>query len=258
MKSLFIKIFMVIAAAFCLAQGIILVAVGLGTLSSERLLTLYGQLMAAPKALTAVFWVGGFFVLLGFILLLLSARTKPMPHMIEVEKDGKPLNIPERAVREFILQILKQNPCASDVNVSFEHKGKGKEVEIEIAAALDGVSSIYEELAEIEAVLKTELERVFDWKSFTICFHLRGVGIDATKKYFAKAVPVKAPAAVAGTVAADAAPAAEEPVHGVVSAATEDDGQDDTTLLEDDRPAENKTQEKPKNSSFFSKMLLGK
>ncbi|MEI6437177.1 MAG: hypothetical protein WCO69_00330 [Candidatus Omnitrophota bacterium] len=246
MKSLLAKIFMVIAAAFCFLQGIVLLAVGLGTLSSEKLMTIYGQLMAAPKALTAVFWVGGFFVLLGFILLVISSRTRPVPHVIEVEKDGKPLSIPERAVREFILQILSQNPCASDVNVAFEHKGKGKDVEIEISAALDGVTSIYEELAEIETVLKSELERVFEWKTFTVCFHLRGIGIDPKRKYFSKSVIATAPAAEAP--AAEAEPKAESVENTTMAAAG--------TIVDED--TEDVAPEKPKNSSFLSKMLLGK
>ncbi|MBF0387278.1 MAG: hypothetical protein HQL20_05410 [Candidatus Omnitrophica bacterium] len=273
MKSLFIKVFMVFAAALCLAQGLVLAAVGLGTLSSEKLLALYAQLMAAPKALTAVLWVGGFFVLLGFILLILSARTRPVPHMIEVEKDGKPLNIPERAVREFILQILKQNPCASDVNVEFEHKGKGRDVEVEISAALDGVSSIYAELADIEGVLKTELERVFEWRSFTISFHLRGVGIDPKRKYFASAItavtsaaaavaPVEPPAKVTAEPAA-ALSAAVEPVAPLDGETFKADTDHDDIQLsspagEDEIPAGHGQAGKPHNSSFFSKMLLGK
>jgi len=253
MKSLLAKVFMVVAAAFCMVEGIVLVAVGLGTLSSEKLLSLYAQLIAAPKALTAVLSVGGFFVLLGFILLVLSARTRPVPHTIEVEKDGKMLSIPERAVRDFILQILKQNPCASDVNVDFTHIGKGKDVEVEISAALDGVTSIYEELGEIEAVLRTELDRVFEWKTFTIAFHLRGIGIDPKRKYFAKAVIETAPAA--------AAPDAATPVTTEAAAKNDNATIADVGTIVDEEPAGEAAEETPvqgKKSSFLSKMLLGK
>lgn len=250
MKSLLAKIFMVVASAFCLCQGVVLVAVGLGTLSSEKLMSFYSQLIAAPKALTVLFWVGGFFILLGFILLIISARTRPVPHVIEVEKDGKPLSIPERAVREFILQILKQNPCASDVNVDFEHKGKGRDVEIEISAALDGVTSIYEELGEIEAVLKTELERVFEWKTFTVSFHLRGVGIDPKRKYFSKSVVAAAPAA------------AVEAEAGIPAVIETENAPEETTMaaagtIVDEDVAE-AAPGKDKKSSFLSKVFLGK
>ncbi|MBF0477918.1 MAG: alkaline shock response membrane anchor protein AmaP [Candidatus Omnitrophica bacterium] len=195
MKSFFIKIFMVIAAAFCLAEGLVLVAVGLGRLTPEKLQQLYAALLAAPKALSIILGVGLFFVILGFILLILSSRTKPVPPTIQVEKDGRTLNIPQLAVKDFIMQILEQNPYTSDFTVAFERKGKGPELDIMITLALNGVSSIYEELNKIEDVVKTELERVFDLKDFKFVFLLRGVAGDPKKKYFASPESEEQPAA---------------------------------------------------------------
>ncbi|MBF0569198.1 MAG: hypothetical protein HQL18_00255 [Candidatus Omnitrophica bacterium] len=259
MKSLLIKVFMMVASAFCMLEGLVLVAVGLGRLPSDRLLAAYNTLMATPKALTSILGVGAFFVTLGFILLVLSSRTRPAPHVIDVEKDGKPLSIPEKAVRNFILQIIEQNPCASDVSVEFEHTGK-KDVEILIAIGLDGVSSIYEELNEIEKVLEAELGRVFEWKGFKITFHLRGVGVDKKKKYFAAAV------------VAPSAPAVEnkaEPVNNEQPVAVDEVVKSEAT--EESVPVEmidqvaepqaeessSKRKAKEQHPSLFSKMLFG-
>ncbi|MBF0571453.1 MAG: hypothetical protein HQL12_06225 [Candidatus Omnitrophica bacterium] len=262
MKSFFIKVFMMVAAALCMLEGLVLVAVGLGRLPSEKLLEFYNNLMATPRSLTTIAGVGAFFVVLGFILLIFSARTRPAPHVIEVEKDGKPLSIPEKAVRSFILQIIEQSPCASDVSIEFEHKGK-KDVEISIAIGLDGVSSIYEELNEIEQVIKAELDRVFEWKDFTITFHLRGVGVDKTKKYFSR-TPEQPPA-----------PAPQEAVPGIqenIEEADKDeksegaDGPIKTVMIDsdmtdseatDDKHHSGKTKDKPHSESLFPKMLFG-
>ncbi|MBF0511520.1 MAG: hypothetical protein HQL13_04235 [Candidatus Omnitrophica bacterium] len=247
MKSFFIKVFMMVAAGFCMLEGLVLLAVGLGRLPSLKLLEFYNKLMATPKSLTTIAGVGAFFVVLGFILLIFSARTKPTPHVIEVEKDGKPLSIPEKAVRNFILQIIEQNPCASDVTVEFEHKGK-RDVEISIAIGLDGVSSIYKELNEIEEVLKVELDRVFEWTYFTIAFHLRGVGVDKTKKYFAAS---KEPA----PLVPDTQVKAQEPVEAQKIESQDVDLK--TEMIEDKEPLEN-TEDKPYKESLFPKILFGK
>ncbi len=256
MKSLLVKVFMMLSAAFCMLEGLVLIAVGLGRLPSEQLLAVYTRLMAAPKSLTTVLGIGVFFVLLGFILLILSSRTKPVPHEIQVEKDGKVLNIPERAVKDFILQIIAQNPCTSDVTVAFERKEK--DIEIEISASLDGVSSIYKELNEIEDVLKSELDRVFEWKAFTISFHLRGIGVDPKKKYFAAA-----PAAVAIAAAVEqVSPASEEKVEATEeplrSVLVSEADEEDEKPVNEQLLARKTPKESPKASSFFSKILLGR
>ncbi|MBF0330864.1 MAG: hypothetical protein HQL17_02925 [Candidatus Omnitrophica bacterium] len=260
MKSFFIKVFMLFAAALCMLEGLVLVAVGLGQLSSERLMAVYSNLMAAPKAMTTVFSIGAFFIALGFILLVLSSRTKPAPHEIKVEKDGKVLNIPERAVKEFILQIIQQNPCAADVTVEFVHTGEA--IDIEISASLDGVSSIYKELNEIEEVLKAEIDRVFEWKGFKITFHLRGIGIDRKKKYFASSVaPV-----VEAVAEAEEKPAAEEKsgdtqeatMAEVGEAVTDEEASDDEEKAPEVKHSKDQPKDKTKGSSFLSKMLLGR
>ncbi len=251
MRSFFIKVFMLLAAMLCMFEGLVLVAVGLRQLSSERLLSLYSTLMAAPKALTSVFGVGVFFVVLGFILLILSARSKPAPHEIRVEKDGKVLNIPEKAIKDFILQIIQQNPCVSDVTVAFERKEK-EAIEIEVSASLDGVSSIYKELNELEEVLKSELDRVFEWKTFTIVFHLRGVGVDPKKKYFASSV-----------IAAEAAPVTAETQvasapEAVTAEAVEEEGDEEEKPVAGPVLTRKTAKEQTPGSSFLSKMLLGR
>ncbi|MBF0486345.1 MAG: hypothetical protein HQL16_07530 [Candidatus Omnitrophica bacterium] len=262
MKSFFIKVFMMVASALCMLEGLVLVAVGLGRLPSDRLLSLYNGLMAAPRSLTTISAVGAFFVTLGFILLVLSSRTKPAPHVIDVEKDGKPLSIPEKAVRSFILQIIEQNPCASDVSVEFEHKGN-KDVEIMIAIGLDGVSSIYEELNDIESVLKTELDRVFEWKGFKITFHLRGVGVDKNKKYFSSAVVE--PSVPPAEEKVEPLLEAEKPAAGdeAIKAEMTDEPSSSGTVDQDVEPhaeeplQKRKAKDREQHPSLFSKVLFG-
>ncbi len=230
---------MVFSAALCMLEGLILIAFGLGRLSPERLLALYNSLLAAPKALTTISGIGLFFLLLGFILLIISSKAKPAPQMIEVQKDGKTLNVPQKAIKDFILQILEQNRCASDISVDFECKGK--EVEIQIAIALDGSASIYQGLNQIEEVLKAELERVFEWKAFKFNFQLRGVGVDARKKYFSNA----------GT---------EQPQEAQEAEANSEDADAQIATEDNESPAKSKTKGKSKSKydSLLSKMLWGK
>lgn len=227
---------MVFAATLCMLEGLVLIAFGLGRLSPERLGAFYSHLIAVPKALATISGVGLFFVLLGFILLVISSRAKPAPQMIEVEKNGKALNVPQTAIRNFIQQIVEQNPCASDIGVDFERKGT--QIEIQIAIALDGVSSIYQELNQIEEVLKAELERVFELKDFKFNFQLRGVGVDPQKKYFSSG---------------EAEP--------VMLAEEQSEVSDGIVEPEDEVPAAKskvKGKGKSKDNSLLSKMLWGK
>ena len=182
MKTFFMKVFLIIASALCMFEGLVLVAVGLGQLSSERLLFFYNRLLQAPKSLGTILGVGIFFVILGFTLLIVSSRTKPGRKMITIEKDGKALSVPQETVKSFVKQILEQNPYASDINVDLDQKEGW--IDIRIAAAFNTVSSIHQEVSRIEEVLRNEINRVFEWKDFKFIFQLRGVSIDTQKKYF--------------------------------------------------------------------------
>ena len=99
---------------------------------------------------------------------------------------------------------------------------------------------------------------IIEWKSFTICFHLRGVGIDPKRKYFAKSViePVSAaPAGAEQPVVVE--PAAEAAPQVDTEIAQADAENDELGLMKEEAEEKNK-QGKHKNSSFLSKMLLGK
>lgn len=182
MKTLFVKFFMVIAAGLCMFEGVILAAIGLGRLTPEKLTVIYSRLIEAPKALPTILGIGMFFVLLGFILLILSSRTRPLPKMITVNKEGKILRIPQQTIKSFIKQIIEQNPYARDISIELETKEQSTDIRIE--AAFNGVPSVYEELNRIEEVLKSEIQSVFDWKDFQFTFQMRGVSVDQNKKFF--------------------------------------------------------------------------
>jgi hypothetical protein len=236
MKTFFMKVFLIVASALCLFEGLVLAAVGLGQLSPERLFSFYSRLLAAPKSLATISGIGMFFVILGFILLLVSSRTKPAPKMITVEKDGKALHIPQETIKSFIRQILEQNPYASDISVDFESKEDW--INISISSSLDAVGSVHREVDQIEEVLRREIESVFEWRDFKFTFQLRGLGIDPRKKYFASAdVPIQ--------------PA---------DAGEQDAGEAEIMLEDEAPPAKNtaKGRGKLKNKTLLSKMLWGK
>ncbi|MBF0620156.1 MAG: hypothetical protein HQL19_08315 [Candidatus Omnitrophica bacterium] len=214
MKTLLMKIFLVAASALCMFEGLFLIAIGLGRLSPDRLVTLYTKMLTFPKILTSFELGGVFFVLLGFILLVLSSRTRPVPKIIQVEKDGRIVEVPQETVRNFIRQILRENPRMSDFTVEFETKSK--DVELVITSSFNGVSSIHEELGRVESVLRSEIENVFAWKGFQVAFHMRGVSVNPEKQYFPGSKP--AGKAVAATVNL-AAPEAMESKEEALSAA---------------------------------------
>lgn len=260
MKTFFMKIFMVVAAGLCLFEGLVLLAVGLGRSSPEQLLAIYTRLMASPKILSVVWGVGIFFVVLGFILLIVSSRTKPAPKMIMVEKDGRSLGIPQQTVSNFIHQIMEQNPYASDITVLFEPKDD--KVEIMIASAFNGVPSVHREINRIEEILKTEIENVFGWKGFNIHFRLRGVRVNPKKKYFSSAngekkgvagerpeagIPIAEPQALSVS-------AGKEKAKVVESQLDEDEFNDDDEAAEELAPQDDTS----KGNSLLSKMLWRK
>lgn len=255
-KSFFVKVFLIIAAMLCMFEGLVLFAVGMGRLSSERLLSLYNGLLGLPKALAAISGIGFFFVILGFILLAVSSRSKPAPRMIEIEKDGKVLTVPQSTLRDFIKQIIDQNPYVSDSNVEFEQKTKGGGIDIKISSAFNGVPSIYQELDLIETTLKDEIQRVFEWKDFKFTFRLRGVSVDPKKKYFASS---------GGTGAAGAKQAAGEEIDNRTMEEIEaevDTGEEaspaKTKAKGKTKPKDAKDTKAAKDNTFLSKLLYGK
>lgn len=182
MKSFFIKIFLVIAATLCMLEGLVLVAVGLGRLAPDRLVSIYSGLIAMPKAMSTILGIGGFFVILGFILLALASRTKPPIQMIEVAKEGKVVRITPQTIKDFIKQILSQNPYISDCSVDFENMSKY--INIKVEAAFNNAPEIHQELKNVEDILTAEIERVFQWTEFKFDFEVEGVTADPKKKYF--------------------------------------------------------------------------
>lgn len=261
MKTFFMKIFMVVAAALCLSEGLALIAVGLGRTSSEQFLSIYNRLMASPKVLSFVLGVGVFFLILGFILLVVSSRTKPAPKIIMVEKEGKSLGIPQQTIGDFIRQIMEQNPYASDVNVEFEPKAEG--VEIMIASAFSGVPSLHQEIDRIEKVIKSEIENVFGWKGFNVHFQLRGVSVNPKRKYFSsnngekKATPQDNQEASMPAVEQEdeSALTVKEKAGGRDTRAQGDEFEGEDEGRDELRPRE---KHKPKDKSMLSKMLWGK
>lgn len=271
MKTFFMKIFMVVAAGLCLFEGVVLIAIGLGRLAPEQFLSMYNSLMAAPQVLNVLLGVGGFFVVLGFILLVVSSRTKPAPKMIMAEKDGKPLGIPQQTIADFIHEIMEQNPYTSDITVEFV---SGKEtIEIVITSAFNGVSSLHQEISRIEKVLKNEIETVFGWNGFTINFQLRRVSVNSKRKYFSsnnsekkETVEEKFESIVSVAEQKDEElVAVKVNTNGKRKLFEKDEGSDEEELKDDvevedgesDEP-ERKHKGKQKGSSVLSKMLWGK
>lgn len=262
MKTFFVKIFMVVAAGLCLFEGLVLIAAGLGRLTPEQLTSIYNRLMASPKVLSFVSGVGIFFLVLGFILLIVSSRTKPAPKMIMVEKDGRSLGIPQQTIGNFINQVMEQNPYVSDVNVEFVPTQE--ETQIMIASAFNGVPSVHHEINRIEEVLQNEIEKVFGWKGFKINFQLRGVSVNSKRKYFSsgngekKIAPQDNQEAATPTVEQEDEPllTVKEKVVGRDSRMEAEEFEDGDQGNDDElRPAE---KHKPKDKSMLSKMLWGK
>lgn len=244
MKTFFMKVFLIIATALCMLEGLVLVAVGLGQLSSERLLFFYNRLLQTPKSLGTILGVGIFFVILGFTLLIVSSRTKPGRKMITVGKDGKLLSVPQEAVKSFVKQILEQNPYAKDISVELIQKEKL--IDIRIVAVFNTVSSIHQEVSRIEEVLRDEINRVFEWKDFKFVFQLRGVSIDTQKKYFSLPVDTQI----------EQLQEAKNQDAGLV----EMDSEEEVPLSEEVLLAKNKVKSKGdlKDKTLLSKMLWGK
>ncbi|MBF0521943.1 MAG: hypothetical protein HQL24_02685 [Candidatus Omnitrophica bacterium] len=271
MKTFFMKLFLVVAASLCMFEGLVFLAVGLGRLSPDKLVTLYNNLLQTPSALKTMQGAGAFFIALGFILLVLSARTKHDPKVITVEQDGKVLNIPQKTVMDFIKQIGTQNPYVSYFHVNFYNKPKEGFI-ISIAIDLHGVPSVQQELSRIEQTLSSELENVFGWKNFKFNFSVQGVSVNPKKKYFSSPEESKEPEAVVPAEEKSENPATEQ--QPPVETPTEETNPADLTVkksaIEDaaseSAPAEEEQEQlfdvddkrKPQKTSVISKMLWGK
>ena len=148
------------SAMTCMFQGIMLLSVGLGRLSPQKLVILYDQLFSQPAALKTIEIVGAFFVLLGFILLLFAARTKQVPKIITVEQEGQSLNITYKTVIDFIEQVGSQDPYVTHFVADFVNDRK-EGIIIPVEIELNGVPSVHHVLGEIEGTLRNEIHNVF-------------------------------------------------------------------------------------------------
>ena len=184
MKTFFMKAFLMFSAMACMFQGMMLLSVGLGRLSPEKLINLYEQLLNLPAALKTIEGVGAFFVLLGFILLGFAARTKHTPKMITIEQEGQSLNIDYTTIIDFIEEVGSQDPYVTHFVADFVYDRK-EGITIPIEIELNGVPSVHHVLVEMEKTLREEIINVFGLKELKFDFHVKGVSIDPKKKYFA-------------------------------------------------------------------------
>ena len=168
----------------CMFQGMMLLSVGLGRLSPQKLVILYDQLLNLPAALKTIEIVGTFFILLGFILLLFASRTKQIPKTITVEQEGQSLNITYKTVIDFIEEVGSQNPYVTHFIADFINDHRTGII-IPVDIELNGVPSVHHILNEMENTLRSEIGNVFGLKKFKFEFHVQGVSIDPKKKYFA-------------------------------------------------------------------------
>ena len=205
MKTIFEKLFFSMAALVCMFAGLVFIDVGLGRLAPERIADLYVHLIQVPVALRTILGVGLFFIVLGFMCMVIIYRIKSSPKMIEVEKEGRILSLSYATIKSFIEQIIGQHPCMTVTGVELELKEKNN-IDIKIVAGFKDAPSVQEELNRVEEMLRNEIERVFGWKNYAFHFELREIGIDPQKKYFpdtkVQAQPVIDPKQAAGHQAA--------------------------------------------------------
>ena len=213
MKTILLKIFLMLAAMACMFQGMMLLSVGLGRLSPQKLVILYDQLINSAGALKTIEIVGAFFILLGFILLMFAARTKQVPKIMTVEQEGQTLNIDYKTVIDFIEEVGSQDPYVTHFLADFiNDKKEGIIIPVEIE--LNGVPSVHHVLVEMENTLRAEIENVFGLKRIKFDFHVKGVSIDPKKKYFVSHAIEKTPSPVevAGVIQEAVTPHVEKPV----------------------------------------------
>jgi len=209
-KTFLMKVFLMFSAMACMFQGIMLLSVGLGRLSPQKLVVFYDQLLNFPAALKTIEIVGAFFVLLGFILLVFAARTKQVPKIITVEQEGQSLNIDYRTVIDFIEEVGSQDPYVTHFLADFINTPK-EGIIIPVEIELNGVPSVHHVLIEMENTLRSEIENVFGLKKIKFDFHVKGVSIDPKKKYFASHAVVQTPSPVEGALPVSQEAAAPQP-----------------------------------------------
>jgi len=210
-KTFLMKAFLMFSAMACMFQGIILLSVGLGRLSPEKLITIYENLLNLPAALKTIEFVGAFFVLLGFILLVFAARTKHVPKMITVEQEGQSLNIDYKTVIDFIEEVGSQDPYVTHFLADFIYDRKDGII-IPVEIELNGVPSVHHVLVEMENTLREEMMNVFGLKQIKFDFHVKGVSIDPKKKYFTSHIVEKVPAPLEAALAQAPSPVLQEAV----------------------------------------------
>lgn len=254
-----------IAASLCMFEGLMLLAVGLGRLSPQKLVILYNQLLSSPVAFKSIQIVGVFFIALGFLVLLLASRTKAVPKMISIDQDGKVLNIAYHTVIDFIEQVGSQDPFVTHFKANFINSRK-EGIIIPIEVGLSGVPSVQQVLDEMENTLRGEIENVFGLKKIKFDFNIQGVSIDPKKKYFQHPELKTAPKSVEEIpVAQVALPVQEErPKPARVKEPVlkaEDFVDDDLSLKRSDEELEELIEVDHKNAkrpSLLKRMLWGK
>ena len=253
MKTVMMKVFLIAASLVCMLEGLVLVDVGLGRLPPDRAVDLYVKMFQTPHGLQTVLGVGLLFIVLGFILIMTASRTKPAVRMIEVVRSGKILKIPYVTIKDFIEQIIGQNPYITDFSVDFEAKGKGA-IDIMIVSGFKDVPHIHRELNLVEEILKNELERVFEWKDFAFHFQLGEVSVSPNKKYFGDDKTQETPGQPA-VIAEQPAAIAEQPS---ASPEIEEVEMDRKEGVLEEASVEESEKEVPKARSKFAAMLWGK
>lgn len=181
MKIFFSKILLYVCACVAIVEAAIFLLVGLARIPPEKVLSLYAFVTQTKEFRNVSLGLAAGFLCVGIVLLIISVRLKGPQKLISTSKDGEDLDIPVDAVKDFIGQILTQNPSMNDFDITIHNK-KGK-VYIDINVSVGDSVSIQQGIHELRNVLKEEIERVFEFPYLKINFQIKGIRVNPEKKF---------------------------------------------------------------------------
>ena len=153
--------------------------VSIGRIAPQNIISLYTYILQMPKALDITLGLGAMYSLLGLIFLISAFRCKEPQQFIQIEEQGHLLRIPVDTFKDFIEQILQQNPYVSDYDTSVSFKRL--RVAVTIVFSFNQSLPVRQEVGRIRAALKEEIEHVFGFTHVTINCQMKDIKVNHKK-----------------------------------------------------------------------------
>lgn len=179
MKNVIMRVFLFGCGTVFIVESIALFMIRMGYFDVSVASQMYNSLFQTTSRLDMLLACAACFGLVGLVLMFRVFWGIGQSKAIIIKDKGEVVRIPAKTIKDFIAQIIDLNSALEDVKMIV--KPNRKWIDLKILCSYTGDQPVSTELHRVKEIIKTEMNKVFDFTYVRINFQLEGISIETTK-----------------------------------------------------------------------------